>query len=347
MPQPHLLLHIGMPKTGTTSLQRALTKARHTLRAQGVLYPESPGLPDHPLLSLSCVGDPDSMPRLARPHMRGLPARPRIAIFRDELDREIETAGCDRVIMVAESLWLTLRAADEVQALADFLRPRFRKIDVLAYLRRPDEFAASMYGQTLREGFIRPPTLPVAPAGPRPLDAVLGQWEAAFGPGSVSVRLYERAALKDGDIVRDFADCAGIDLAAAGVDGGPRHNPSLSHAGQMVLLEMAERLGLQRGWQQGGPPPAWDLLVRHANGACPGPGWRPTRAEAAAFMARFAAANEAVRARYFPSRNTLFDEDCTGLPEDAVGVTDRQLAEAALDILASVLREKAGTAVKS
>ena len=39
--RPHCILHIGCPKTGTTSLQQFLTLNREFLLSQGVLYPRS------------------------------------------------------------------------------------------------------------------------------------------------------------------------------------------------------------------------------------------------------------------------------------------------------------------
>ena len=50
-----LFIHIGTEKTGTTSAQTGFARARDHLRKQGVLYPQSLGLPNHLYLPAACL----------------------------------------------------------------------------------------------------------------------------------------------------------------------------------------------------------------------------------------------------------------------------------------------------
>jgi hypothetical protein len=43
----HCILHIGLKKTGTTSIQRCLTKNRRQTARRGVLYPRCLGHVNH------------------------------------------------------------------------------------------------------------------------------------------------------------------------------------------------------------------------------------------------------------------------------------------------------------
>jgi tetratricopeptide (TPR) repeat protein len=103
---------------------------------------------------------------------------------------------------------------------------------------------------------------------------------------------------------------------------------------------MAEVLGAAPGGLDGSSP-LWRRFVAAANDHLPGRGWRPAPAEAAAFLARFAEVNEAVRSRWFPERESLF----TGVPvpdaatavEAASPAIDREAGLAAACTL--ILRE--------
>ncbi len=48
------VIHIGMHKTGTTSIQAALHGARDALAERGVLYPDLGPNHSHPLVSIFC-----------------------------------------------------------------------------------------------------------------------------------------------------------------------------------------------------------------------------------------------------------------------------------------------------
>jgi tetratricopeptide (TPR) repeat protein len=65
----------------------------------------------------------------------------------------------------------------------------------------------------------------------------------------------------------------------------------------------------------------------------PGRGWRPTSAEASAFLGRFAATNERARSRFFPQQATLFDMSVADLPAEPTPVPQDTVLEAALDAL--------------
>ncbi len=49
----------------------------------------------------------------------------------------------------------------------------------------------------------------------------------------------------------------------------------------------------------------------------PGPGALPARDDAARFLARFGASNQAVRNAWFPGQPSLFPTDCSGYPAAA------------------------------
>jgi hypothetical protein len=71
----------------------------------------------------------------------------------------------------------------------------------------------------------------------------------------------------------------------------------------------------------------------------PGQGWLPTRDEAALFMKRFEAGNEAVRKRYFPDRASLFADETSRFPLKPMTISEDDILDAACrSFLQSALR---------
>jgi tetratricopeptide (TPR) repeat protein len=345
MPRP-LYLHIGLPKTGTSSIQRVMATHRPALRAQGVLFPNSPGWANHALLPASVLADPNALWDVHPGTWEGMRPAARLEKFRDEFAAEMAAAGSDitRVIISAEQCSSLLVCQPDVQALANLLRRWFDPIHVVVYLRRQDKHAASAYTQSLRVGIMKPPALPEG--GPAELPqydygTILARWAAVFGDAAITVRIFERAALKDGDAVKDFCDICGIKLDKLDESPERNANPSVTLAGQALLHRAGAYLAAQAGETIWRDSPAWRRLTLCITEAMPGRGWSPTRAEAETFMARFAETNETARARFFPSRPALFQEGFEDLPDQPKSVPETEITEAALAALLHELAEGA------
>ena len=197
-PRRTCYLHIGLPKTGTTCLQASLAGNREWLAERGLSYPRTGcGAPDpighHALASAlgfasTIQGDQDNV----------LPA----------LQAELRSVEGDCLIS-SEEFSKLLPAAD-----GNSLRRLLRgfRVKVVAYLRRQDEWAASLYGQVLAARFLKDANLPrFLPFLRRPfmrqsLDFLrpLEFWGSVFGANNVLVRGYGAETLRGGDIITDF-----------------------------------------------------------------------------------------------------------------------------------------------
>jgi len=309
MPKPDLILHIGLSKTGTSSIQRVLGARREALRAMGVCYPLSPGWANHGLLPASMV--PVTQLGHFNPSVwDGMAPAARLARFRQDFAAELAQmpAGTRILLISAEQISGLLNTPALIGQLRDLLAPHVGRMRVLVYLRRQDAHFASGYTQALRVANIGPPMLPQG--GPEVLRhydyaLLLDNWAQVFGDAAVEPRIFERESLVRGDVVDDFLAAAGIPLDVPADDPDRQSNLSLSPGGIDLVRAVGEAM-------RATPPglsaasPVWRRFVQAANEALPGPGWKPSAAEAGSFLARFAAVNEAVRRRWFPDRPALF-----------------------------------------
>jgi hypothetical protein len=334
----HLILHIGLSKTGSSSIQRVLANQRDALREQGVYMPHSPGFANHALLPASLVNDRRSLWGFHPATWEGLSPAGRLARFEAEWRAEMAALPdwATRCVITAEQIGGLLRQDDEAARLGAALAPYFGSVQLIVYLRRQDSHTASAYTQWLRGGVLREPGLPDGgPAAQPELDygALLDRFARVFGDASICPRIFDRAELVGGDVVEDFLHITGLTLPVLAEAPNKQSNLSLTLGGQALLLAAGRRLAATTGGDAWRDTPQWRRLAEAVNERLPGRGWRPTRAEAEAFMAAFAATNEHARARFLPHRASLFSQDFSDLPEHPVLPQPDMLSEAALDVL--------------
>jgi hypothetical protein len=174
-----IILHIGTPKTGSTTLQTFLFNHRALLQKNGIIYPYT-GLytqgssgPRHRKLTNKWHADYDRWQRLFE---------------------EIETQKANTCIISAEGFFKYPERADE-------LRERFAQHDVsiVVYLRRQDRFLASVCAHRKRLGRrVRPHEIWRNERRWFTYNESVTKWERAFD------RVIVRAYPEGGDVVADF-----------------------------------------------------------------------------------------------------------------------------------------------
>jgi hypothetical protein len=210
------IVHIGMPKTGTTALQKSLHGSAAYLAQRGLLYPTNPPgsrAYNHRLLVAQVVSF-DRLPRGLKnwSYLTKDNVADRLEEFFDHLRRQIERQRPAGVILSTEGLFRPLptgRHETLRQVFGASGEPRF-----VAYLRRPSEHYLSNLQQTLKASAI------VSPPKPSGYRKILESYDACFGPQAVSARLFHRDHLENGDTVADFCK---HHLAEFGVDPAKLH----------------------------------------------------------------------------------------------------------------------------
>lgn len=313
-----LTLHLGMGKTGTSSLQFMLRDNRERLRECGVLVPTTPGGGRHQLFGLFLKPDDELVASTEWPRQQYRDPETFRADFRKRLLGEIERSGLHRVLLTDEILFGASRETQ--RRLGRFVDRIAASSRVVVYLRRQDDHLVSRYQQVVKTGAV----VRLRDWMPDDADylydyaARLRQLSRLLAPTQLVVRRYERESFVNGSIYQDFLAAAGIDVDADALVVGGDRNLSLD----AESVEFLRLYNLFRVEHEGATPDRIDnreltpKLAAVASG--PVPSLPADRLDA--FMARWEESNARVARRYFDDpAGVLFRA-----PRKTSGVTTEQ-----------------------
>ena len=222
-----LVLHLGMGKSGTSSIQYFLRDNRERLAEAAWLYPQTPGRARHSRLGLFAKSDEELAvsPEWHRQKQTD-PVKFR-RVFRRQLFAEIERSGLSRALMSDEVLFGASDVAlRRLRRLADRLAGSLR---VVVYLRRQDDHMVSRYQQGVKVGWVQRLSEFATEdmSGLYDYGARLDRQERLLTPDELVVRRFEPGAWSGGSLQQDFLDAAGIELTATSLSQVPDRNRSL------------------------------------------------------------------------------------------------------------------------
>jgi hypothetical protein len=193
------ILHIGMPKTGTTTLQSTLTANAGLLSDCGICYPV--GLSSSPCNHriLACLAmDPRSYPRHMWRFRDPRLSQELFAELREKLAAQIEGSSSASVLVLsAEALFTRIRRHRRKQyaAFADSLGTH---LAIVSYLRSPAKFYLSVCQQKLKA------SQKISPIASARYRQVIQSYQDIFPSAEISLIAFERQSLIGQDIVVDF-----------------------------------------------------------------------------------------------------------------------------------------------
>ncbi|MEP3334406.1 sulfotransferase domain-containing protein [Sedimentitalea sp.] len=302
-----LSLHIGTPKSGTTTIQRFLKHNRALLQENGVYVPQSVGEGNHRRLAAMFLNDDtvdyffrrlnlqDRAERIAAKHQ-----------WQSDLSTEIEAQRCSHVVMSSEHLQSRLHEPEAIRALSDYLQPRFSDIRIILYIRDPLDTAVSLYSTAVKSGSTRAEIqLPPPDHWANIVDhkATIQRWQANLAPAELRLRLFQKDDFVKGDLLADFISAAGLpDLDY----GRPkRANESLDQLGLGLLRRLNKDIPmvLPNGKVNPHRGNIKTVFETHFNGGAP---FLPSAEAIATYETTFAESNDWVRQTFFPERGHLF-----------------------------------------
>lgn len=292
--------HLGMGKTGTSSIQFFLRDHREDLASQGLLYPRTPGRGRHHKLSLSVKSRPEleRSPEWQRVGQAD-PAKFR-RTFRRRLLREIEESGLTRVLFSDEVLFGA--SYPTLRRLGKWTSSISRSLRVVVYLRRQDDHMVSRYQEEIKLGELRrlEDWARQDMSGLYDYHARLRKHHELLAPTELEIRRFERDRFPAGSVLHDFLDAVGVDVGVADLDVEER-NVSLD----AESLEFLRLLNLHRAEHESATPGLMDNrdLAHRLADASDGPLLTLPEPFLDEFMARWDRSNELVAREFLGDRS--------------------------------------------
>ena len=304
------ILHIGTEKTGSTSLQTALSVNREHLSERGIFYSKTAGTLNCRALAAAFCQFSSNDIYLGR---LGIADETHHTAWcnnlLDEIREEVVTAqtGHDIFVLSSEHFSSRLVSEEQIASLKSLVLALFADIDVACYLRRQDRMAVSRHNEVLRAGFAEPILPNVQDLEALPLlfdfEALLTRWSELAGQEALKPRIYDKKALVGGDVIDDFSETflhtrlperplqqANVALSKPAQDALHMFNTAMGPTTRQALTQARRKLS--------------QYLEIHA----PGQGRQPTVDEAKEFYASFKQGNDRVARAYF-KKDILFPED--------------------------------------
>lgn len=198
------ILHVGMGKTGSTSIQYSLDAAdlplHHYVRTGGS---------NHSDVFIALFG-PDNHRRnlfQIREGRSDAALREQQTEWRRALKAELRDTRKPAVIFSAEALAMPNADAGAVAALRDILAPHFDRFQVIGYVRPPISYLQSSFQQRVKCGEWSRLTLT-----PLAYRSRFEKFDRLFGRENVTLVKFDRATLAGGDVVLDFTRRIGVAL---------------------------------------------------------------------------------------------------------------------------------------
>lgn len=216
------IIHIGMHKTGTSSIQHSLSG----LNDARFVYADLGDNPNHTLALYSIFTSRAEPHYIHKEFGRDAKA---IAAYeakaRNDLERAVVAAEGRTLLLSGEGL-ATLSAAD-IATMRKYFEKRFDRVTVVAYIRAPVEFILSSFQQRLKGGRIEDLFTNIGFYKNR-----IAKFDDIFGTEQVRLFKYDSTRFQHGCVVRDFCERLGIDLPEERI---VRLNGSLTGAAARLL----------------------------------------------------------------------------------------------------------------
>jgi len=235
-PEMKVIIHVGMHKTGSSSIQRTFAQLKHP----DLEYIEWARSGNHSGLFVLLFEEADKVGEYHSFKSRGpdfqktLPKLHRN--WKHQVSKQLSKAGNKTVIFSAEGI-SGPRFDSSVERLHDFFASWSRDILIIGYARPPAGFMASAFQQRLKGGHNTNLSQSVVPPTYR---MRFEKIDTTFGKDRVTIKEFSAGRLVQGDVVQDFAQ--EISVAALPEDRIIRTNESLSLEA-VALLYVQRQLG--------------------------------------------------------------------------------------------------------
>lgn len=331
------LVHIGSPKTGTSSIQRYLQHNRAALAQQGIRYQRSSvrrgSQWELPMIALMAEDKllPNEVQRARYKAIDSAMQKRTFGHIPDWLRKFPGQYDEPLALFSSEHMLPWLRTPDLVARMDAIFRESFDEVQYLVYIREQGDLVTSEYSERVKRGT----DVTFDDFFDNRLNGlnhfrVLSRWTDVVGQDRLTVRRMDREVLKDGDLLKDFCAVCGIDFDKTEVPG--RVNEALSAVGCEVMRALNTRI--PELLPDGRANPLRRGLLHRVITMTDGMGkLRLTADQAARLAQKVKHSNSRVLDTFFPDDAALFSK-----PSAVAAAQDRQQArEQALEIMAELI----------
>ena len=344
------IVHIGSEKTGSTSIQDFMDRNGDLLKQNNCGFFRSAGYISNCKLVNYCQKTPNvivgNMQQLRDDDADILAWKKKFykVHTRDILKFQKSTDGDSTVLYSSEHFQSRVTDPDDIQNLKTFLETFFDKVKIVVYLRRQDLLAMSAHNTSIQGGATQRFDINrVSIAGLYyDYNQLLDRWAAVFGKPNITVRVFEKNRLHNGNVVDDFCQVVGLTLPDSNQYVNVNSNERLSVTAQEMLLRFnhlddnSELLGELKKRHIRQP-----LIARLHNLTDNYPKILSARDDVKAFYAHYKERNDQLAAQWLDGDG--FDESFDNYPESAVELPEinaQQELEKAVSELVPMLIKK-------
>jgi hypothetical protein len=312
------IIHIGTPKTGTTTIQQFLVDNAEALKKQNIFIPDS-DFNFHRVLG--CFFNTFALEET----MWHFPTIQRVSL--SETDRKDTKNWYEKQIftrkqtVIFSSELLSFFVKSEIQLFKEWLCSLFDEVQIILYLRRQPEYLVSYYMQLAKCGLFSNDitflnfyhTLISGKQKDYCSDNyqhLLENWCDVFGKENINLRLFDRKEMFQNDLLKDFCFITGINISNL------KHSPSRNESLDVETMEFLRKLK-QFPYIEGKNFNTYrSHLICYSEekfGKSSNKGYNLSQAEAKEILDHYRESNNAV-AREYLGREQLFSDDVSMYP---------------------------------
>lgn len=233
-----LILHLGTPKTGSSTIQASFGSASEALRKQNIIYPA--WKPYNHCLNFSVLFQDDpkrsNLYRTLSPISDEAWSKEQRRLKEQwvELFDSFSSGTC---VISAENLWRF--NVGEVERVVAFVRPWFEEIRAVAYVRKPLALIPSMLEQEIKDLNRAVSMLQLLEGIKRKVQySCMRHWENCLGEDKLVLRAFEPSTFRNGSLLEDFCHMAEIPIGADFAVDEIRANASIGWEGSAFLYAL-------------------------------------------------------------------------------------------------------------
>lgn len=229
----HLYLHIGMWKTGTTSIQNTFFNQRKLLHKFCVHYPGISS--NHSFLPSSFHPSPEECFVAKIKRLKGKA----LASWHQRSLKDFEKGLSSPNTVVSSEFLLGLNPKG-IRKMEAYLSRLFDEITIVVYVRHPLDHISSAINEQVKQGHYGIDEAYRIHSKFSEIEKIYN-WDEVFGEKRMNVRAFDRSNFVNGDLIDDFLS---IIFSSSDIPQLPRldleKNPSLSYAGVLIADKLSE-----------------------------------------------------------------------------------------------------------